>query len=144
MMKKKYKDEEDEEDENEDEHDDEYEDEHDDEYEDEHGDEREDEEDEEEGMKKKEEETGMKKKKKDGEGRKVKLNEYELPSKCPICNKVTSNLLLHINKKESCNKMIEPQIYQKWKDLANKRNKSKYQKKYIKAGKHDMAQKKYT
>ena len=40
--------------------------------------------------------------------------------------------------------MIEPQIYQKWKDLANKRNKSKYQKKYIKAGKHDIAQKKYT
>ena len=40
--------------------------------------------------------------------------------------------------------MIEPQIYEKWKDLANKRKKSKYQKKYIKAGKHDMAQKKYT
>ena len=142
MKRKKKKKDEDEKQEDED--DDEYEDEDDDdEREDDDEDECKDEEDEEGGMKKKEE-AGMKKKKKDGEGRKVELNEYELPSKCPICNKVTSNLLLHIRMKESCYKMIEPQIYEKWKDLANKRKKSKYQKKYIKAGKHDMAQKKYT
>ena len=85
-----------------------------------------------------------KKRKKKEEERKDELNEDEVPSKCPICNKVTNNVLLHIKKKESCNTMIEPQIYEKWKDLANKRKKSKYQKKYIKAGKHDMAQKKYT
>ena len=85
-----------------------------------------------------------KKRKKKEEERKDELNEDEVPSKCPICNKVTNNVLLHIKKKESCNTMIEPQIYEKWKDLANKRKKSKYQKKYIKAGKHDKAQKKYT
>ena len=91
-----------------------------------------------------EEEGGGRRKKKKKERRIVELNESELPSKCPICNKITNNLLLHIKKKESCYTMIEPQIYEKWKDLANKRKKSKYQKKYIKAGKHDMAQKKYT
>ena len=85
-----------------------------------------------------------KKRKKKEEERKDELNEDEVPSKCPICNKVTNNVLLHIKKKESCNTMIEPQIYEKWKDLANKRKKSKYQKKYIEAGKHDIAQKKYT
>ena len=138
-MKRKRK-KKDEDEKQEDEHDDEYEDEDDD---DEREDDDEDEcKDEEEGGMKKEEEAEIMRK--EGEGRKVELNENELPSKCPICNKVTNNLLLHINRKESCYKMIEPQIYQKWKDLANKRNKSKYQKKYIKAGKHDMAQKKYT
>lgn len=85
-----------------------------------------------------------KKRKKKEEKKKVELNENEVPSKCPICNKVTNNLLLHIKKKESCYTMIEPEIYEKWKDLANKRKKTKYQKKYIKAGKHDVAQKKYT
>ena len=67
----------------------------------------------------------------------------ELPSKCPVCKKVKNNLLLHIRLKESCNKEISPDLYKKWTNLANKRNRSKAQKKYIKKGKHKNVQKKY-
>lgn len=67
----------------------------------------------------------------------------ELPSKCPVCKKVKNNLLLHIRLKESCNKEVGPELYRKWKNLADKRNKSKAQKKYIQTGKHKNVQKKY-
>ena len=67
----------------------------------------------------------------------------ELPSKCPVCQKRKNNLLLHIKLKESCNKEVSPDLYQRWKDLASKRNRSKAQKKYIETGKHKNVQKKY-
>ena len=67
----------------------------------------------------------------------------EFPEACPICRKVTNNILLHINKKDSCKEKIGPQLYDKWKNEANKRKKRKYMSKYIESGKHSKAQDRY-
>ena len=69
------------------------------------------------------------------EKEKVSIDE-ELPSKCPVCKKRQNNILLHIRLKESCNKEIIPDLYKRWKNLANKRNRIKAQKRYIETGKH--------
>ena len=56
----------------------------------------------------------------------------DLPDKCPICDKVLKNLLLHIKKKESCGSKIDPKLYEHWKRQQNKYSKKKYQSAYIK------------
>ena len=76
------------------------------------------------------------------EKEKVSIDE-ELPSKCPVCKKRQNNILLHIRLKESCNKEISPDLYKRRKNLANKRNRIKAQKRYIETGKHKNVQKKY-
>ena len=67
----------------------------------------------------------------------------DLPDKCPVCNKTSKNLLLHIRKKSSCNAKIDPDLYDHWKQEQNKYNKRKFQSAYVKAGKHKNAQEKY-
>ena len=69
--------------------------------------------------------------------------ECEVPEKCPVCNKGFKNLLLHIRTKESCNKAIDTDQYDLWKILSMKKNKRKYQSKYIESGKHVAAQGRY-
>ena len=67
----------------------------------------------------------------------------ELPDKCPICDKITKNLLLHIRKKASCNSKIDPKLYDHWKKEQNKYSKRKFKAAYVKPGKHKNAQAKY-
>ena len=67
----------------------------------------------------------------------------DLPEKCPICNKASKNLLLHIRKKSSCNTKIDPALYDHWKREQNKFSKRKFQSAYVKTGKHKNAQEKY-
>ena len=67
----------------------------------------------------------------------------DLPDKCPICDKESKNLLLHIRKKESCSSKIDPKLYEYWKREQNKSSKRKYQVTYIKKGKHNLAQERY-
>ena len=78
--------------------------------------------------------------------------EEKLPDKCPICKKVSKNVLLHISKKKSCCSEIDPVLYSKWKKEAYKRKKRKYvnagkhqkdQNKYVLSGKHAKVQAKY-
>ena len=64
----------------------------------------------------------------------------DLPEKCPICNKASKNLLLHIRKKSSCNTKIDPALYDHWKREQNKFSKRKFQSAYVKTGKHKNAQ----
>ena len=75
-----------------------------------------------------------------------------LPEECPICNKETKNILLHIRKKKSCSSKVDPVLYDHWKEEANKRKKKKYriagkhkkdQAKYVQSGKHKKVQAKY-
>ena len=67
----------------------------------------------------------------------------DLPEKCPICNKASKNLLLHIRKKSSCNTKIDPALYDHWKQEQKKFSKRKFQYAYVKTGKHKEAQRKY-
>ena len=69
-------------------------------------------------------------------------NSEEIPDRCPVCNKGTRYLLIHINAK--CYKSIDTDLIEKWKKLAKKRSKKKYQAKYVKLGKHKVAQLKYS
>ena len=66
-----------------------------------------------------------------------------LPDKCPVCGKVKTNLLLHIQKSDSCNRVVDPNLYKKWKSQASKRKKRKYQEKYRKMGKAKEASEKF-
>ena len=77
-----------------------------------------------------------------------------LPEECPVCEKKTKNILLHISKKKTCCSQIDPKMYEHWKILANKRTKRKYkennrvklreaQAKYVKDGKHKQVQARY-
>ena len=66
-----------------------------------------------------------------------------LPDKCPVCGKVKTNLLLHIQKSDSCKQVVDPKLYEKWKRQASKRKKRKYQEKYRKIGKEREASKKF-
>ena len=70
--------------------------------------------------------------------------EESIPDKCPVCGKRSNNVLLHIHKKDSCKDKIAPELYDKWKNEANKRSKKKYQKKFVKSGKHSKVQQKYS
>ena len=70
--------------------------------------------------------------------------EDSIPDRCPICRKRSNNVLLHIKKKDSCKDKIEPQLFDKWKNEANKRSKKKYQRKFVESGKHKVVQKKYS
>lgn len=67
----------------------------------------------------------------------------DFPDKCPVCRKVANNILLHINKKESCKDKVSPELYAKWKNEGNKRKKRKYQEKYVESGKHKIAKANY-
>ena len=67
----------------------------------------------------------------------------KLPDRCPICKKVSKNILLHIKKKESCCSKIDQSLYDHWKNIANKKTKTKYQRKYIESGRHREAQERY-
>ena len=67
----------------------------------------------------------------------------DLPYKCPICNKTSKNLLLHIRKKESCSSQIDPTLYDHWKMEQSKYSKRKLQSAYVKNGKHKDAQARY-
>ena len=67
----------------------------------------------------------------------------DFPDKCPVCKKITNNILLHINKKESCKEKVSPELYSKWKNEGNKRKKRRYQAKYVESGKHNIAQANY-
>ena len=57
-----------------------------------------------------------------------------IPDRCPVCRKRSFNVLLHIQKKDSCIDKIEPELYAKWKNEAKKRSKKKYQEKFGKVG----------
>ena len=67
----------------------------------------------------------------------------DVPDKCPVCKKGFKNLLLHIRTKESCNKAVDTAQYNLWKKLSTKKNKRKFQSKYIESGKHRAAQERY-
>ena len=69
--------------------------------------------------------------------------EEDIPDKCPVCRKVSNNILLHIKKKATCNEKVNPELYARWKDKANKRKKARYQYKYVDSGKHRIAQANY-
>ena len=69
--------------------------------------------------------------------------EESLPDECPVCKKVKTNLLLHIQKSEPCNGKVDPDLYIKWKSAASKRKKRKYQEKYRVTGKAREASKKF-
>ena len=90
------------------------------------------------------------KERKSGRGRRQKTErameeeDQPIPDRCPICRKRSNNVLLHIKKKDSCKEKIEPQLFDKWKNEANKRSKKKYQRKFVKSGKHKVVQKKYS
>ena len=75
-----------------------------------------------------------------------------LPNECPVCNKETKNVLLHIRKKKSCSSQVDPVLYEHWKEEAYKRKKKKYvdagkhkkdKAKYVQSGKHKKDQAKY-
>ena len=70
--------------------------------------------------------------------------EESVPDRCPVCRKKAKNVLLHILMKNSCKDKIEPELYDKWKNEANKRKKKKYQEKFVKSGKHKDVLEKYT
>ena len=53
--------------------------------------------------------------------------ETEIPDKCPVCRKVTTNLLLHIRKNDACYEKIGKDQFEKWKSETKKRSKRKYQ-----------------
>ena len=67
--------------------------------------------------------------------------EEDIPDRCPVCKKKARYLLIHINAK--CYKQIDSELIEKWKMLAKRRSKKKYQAKYIEKGKHKLAQSKY-
>ena len=70
-------------------------------------------------------------------------DEESLPDECPVCKKVKTNLLLHIQRSESCSAKVDPELYIKWKSAASKRKKRKYQEKYRETGKAKEASKKF-
>ena len=67
--------------------------------------------------------------------------EEDIPDQCPVCKKKSRYLLIHINAK--CKEQIDSELIEKWKMLAKKRSKKKYQAKYVEKGKHKLAQSKY-
>ena len=70
-------------------------------------------------------------------------DEESLPDECPVCKKVKTNLLLHIQKSKSCSGKVDPDLYIKWRSAASKRKKRKYQEKYQETGKAKEASKKF-
>ena len=68
----------------------------------------------------------------------------EVPNKCPVCKKVTSNLLLHIRKKESCSAQVDKDQYETWKKRSRKKTKRASQQKYMDSGRHNEAQQRYS
>ena len=68
----------------------------------------------------------------------------EIPTHCPVCKKVASNLLLHIRKKESCFAEVDKDQYETWREKSRKNTKKASQKKYIDSGRHSEAQERYS
>ena len=68
----------------------------------------------------------------------------EIPNKCPVCQKVSNNLLLHIRKKESCFTEVNKVQFETWKRKSRKNTKKASQKKYINSGRHSEAQERYS
>ena len=71
------------------------------------------------------------------------LDDNKIPDRCPKCKAVKKNILLHIRQKEECNSIVSSALMNKWRKLAYKKKKSKYQQKYIKTGKHKKHQAAY-
>ena len=69
--------------------------------------------------------------------------DIEVPDKCPVCKKVSKNLLLHIRKKDECSSGTDPKLLNDWREAAQKIRRRKAQSKYIKSGKHKEVQAKY-
>ena len=69
--------------------------------------------------------------------------EIEIPDECPVCKKVSKNLLLHVNKSEKCSSVIDSELLKNWREAAHKMKSRKAQSKYIKKGKHNEVQAKY-
>lgn len=74
---------------------------------------------------------------------KAESKDIDIPERCPSCNVKKKSILRHIKAKDSCFKKIDPNIYEKWIEASNRRNKRKYQKDYAKSGAHRKAQSKY-
>ena len=68
-------------------------------------------------------------------------SEEDVPECCPVCKKKVRYLLIHINAR--CYKEIDDGLIEKWKMLAKKKSKKKYQAKYVEKGKHKVSQSKY-
>lgn len=69
--------------------------------------------------------------------------ELEIPDECPVCKKVSKNLLLHVRKSEKCSSVIDSELLKNWREAAHKMKSRKAQSKYIKKGKHKEVQAKY-
>ena len=69
--------------------------------------------------------------------------EMEIPDECPVCRKVSKNLLLHIRKRSECSSSIDPELFSSWREAAHKRKSRKAQSKYIQKGRHKEVQAKY-
>ena len=74
---------------------------------------------------------------------KDRFDEKKIPDRCPICKAVKKNILLHISTREDCRSNIEPKLLNKWRKLAYRRKKNKYQQKYVQSGKHKKHQADY-
>ena len=71
------------------------------------------------------------------------LDEKKIPDRCPNCKAVKKNILLHIGRREDCNSAIGQELLKKWRKVAYKIKKRKYQRKYTKSGKHKKHQANY-
>ena len=71
------------------------------------------------------------------------MDENKIPEKCPNCKKKKINMLQHIRWMDECRSKVGPELLSKWRKLAYKIKKRKYQKKYVKAGKHKVHQANY-
>ena len=71
------------------------------------------------------------------------LDEKKIPDRCPNCKAVKKNILLHIARREDCNSAIGQELLKKWRKVAYKIKKCKYQRKYTKSGKHKKHQANY-
>ena len=67
----------------------------------------------------------------------------DIPDRCPVCNKGKKYLLAHLGSKLDCSSKIDSALIDKWRKIARKRTQQNCQKKYIKSGKHKLAQAKY-
>ena len=53
--------------------------------------------------------------------------ELEIPDECPVCKKVSKNLLLHVRKSEKCSSVIDSELLKNWREAAHKMKSRKAQ-----------------
>ena len=63
----------------------------------------------------------------------------ELPDRCPICNKKKINILLHIKTRRTCYEKVDKDSLERWRKIARKETKRKYQTKFNERGGHNKA-----